>query len=62
MRGRAVVAMTVVTMGVMEVMEVMEVMVAEVAEVAEAMVKGRECEIFVPFDTAAYHTMQLTVP
>jgi hypothetical protein len=63
--GRAVVMMTVVTMGATEVMEVMVVEAAEVMVVAVAAaveVKGRECEVFVPFDTAAYHTMQLTVP
>jgi hypothetical protein len=51
-----VVVMKVVTMGAM----VAEVMVAVVAVVAE--VKGKECESFVLFDTAAYHTVQLTVP
>jgi len=33
-----------------------------VVVVVAAEVKGRECEIFLPFNTAAYHTMQLTVP
>jgi hypothetical protein len=56
--------MTVVTMGATEVMvvEAAEAMVVAVAVAVAVEVKGRECEFFVPFGTAAYHTMQLTVP